>query len=100
LVADGESPDEAAWPADDGFDELLGAALAAGVPPPEAWAPWRRALVPLFGEATLAQAEALLAGEQRFFGIVAPGEDFAGCALHARLLDAFARVAGAGGRCQ
>lgn len=96
-LADGELPDEVVWSDDDdAFEEFLGVSLNGGVPPSEAWAPWRRALLPLFGAATLAQAEALLAGEQRFFAIDAPGEAFAGCALHARLLDAFARLAGAG----
>ncbi|MBK1681778.1 30S ribosomal protein S12 methylthiotransferase accessory factor YcaO [Rhodocyclus tenuis] len=65
------------------------------LPTPADWAPWRVALLPMFGAATLAQAEAMLAGERRAFGIAAPGEDFAGCALHARLLAAGQRLAAA-----
>jgi ribosomal protein S12 methylthiotransferase accessory factor len=43
----------------------------------------------LFGSETLAQAEALLAGEQRFLAIAAPGRNLEGCALHRRLLEAY-----------
>lgn len=54
--------------------------------------PFRTALGHLFGPATLADAEALMARELRFFGIDAPGTAFAGCAMHQRLLAAYEKV--------
>ncbi|MCF8197544.1 MAG: YcaO-like family protein [Sulfuritalea sp.] len=52
----------------------------------------RTALSHLYGEATLASAEAILRREQRFFGITAPGMDLKGCDLHQRLLTAYAKL--------
>jgi ribosomal protein S12 methylthiotransferase accessory factor len=49
----------------------------------------RDALELLHGAATVAEAEALLAGEQRFFGIAAPGLTLQGCGAHQRLLAAY-----------
>ncbi len=46
----------------------------------------------LFGAEALVEAEALLAGEQRFFTVGTPGLTLAGCALHQRLLDAYAKA--------
>lgn len=92
ALAGGEEPDEAVWIGADEEEEAEFADAGEEIPRPEAWAPWRGALLPLFGEATLQEAEALLAGELRFFGIAAPGADFAGCERHRRLLAAFARV--------
>ncbi len=56
------------------------------------YAPYRQALASLYGESTLAQAEALLTRQQRFFGIAAPGKKLSGFALHQRLLDAYDKV--------
>ena len=50
------------------------------------------ALKAMFGEDTLTRAEALLAGELRFFGKPSPGLDLEGCDLHQRLLDAYAKL--------
>lgn len=52
----------------------------------------RSALSHLYGDATLASAEAMLLREQRFFGIAAPGMDLKGCELHQRLLAAYAKL--------
>ncbi|MCF8177899.1 MAG: YcaO-like family protein [Sulfuritalea sp.] len=52
----------------------------------------RTALSHLYGEATLASAEAILRREQRFFGIAAPGMELNGCELHQRLLAAYAKL--------
>lgn len=46
----------------------------------------------LFDADTLATAQALLDGTQRFFAIAPPGEKLKGCALHQRLLDAYGKV--------
>jgi ribosomal protein S12 methylthiotransferase accessory factor len=46
----------------------------------------------LYGAATVAQAEALLDGSQRFFAISAPGPDLSGCNMHQRLLAAYEKV--------
>ena len=46
----------------------------------------------LYGTATLERTMALLEGSERFFGVRGPGAEFSGCALHARLLAAFAKV--------
>jgi ribosomal protein S12 methylthiotransferase accessory factor len=52
----------------------------------------RTALDDLYGDATLASAEAMLRREQRFFGIEAPGLTLEGCDLHRRLLAAYAKL--------
>jgi len=46
----------------------------------------------LYGAATVEQAAALLDGEQRFFAIAAPGTTLKGCAMHQRLIEAYAKV--------
>ena len=56
------------------------------------YTPYCQALASLYGESTLAQAEALLTRQQRFFGIAAPGKKLSGFALHQRLLDAYDKV--------
>ena len=53
---------------------------------------YRKPLVGLYGETTLGTAEALLTRELRFFGIVAPGAELAGCQLHHHLLEAYEKV--------
>lgn len=50
------------------------------------------ALHALYSESTVAQAIQLLSGEERFFGIKAPGLQLEGCEMHARLLAAYAKV--------
>lgn len=50
------------------------------------------ALLALHGEATLAQATALLDGELRFFNQPSPGLDLMGCEMHERLLAAYAKL--------
>lgn len=52
----------------------------------------RDALKTLYGTHVLAQADALIDRRERFFGIEAPGAALKGCLLHARLLDAYARI--------
>ncbi|MFH1872536.1 MAG: 30S ribosomal protein S12 methylthiotransferase accessory factor YcaO [Pseudomonadota bacterium] len=52
----------------------------------------RAALEHLYGSTTLATAEAMLRGEQRCFGIVAPGLALKGCDLHQALLAAYAKL--------
>ena len=46
----------------------------------------------LFGPETVATAEALRDGTQRFFATATPGEDLKGCALHQRLLEAYGKA--------
>ncbi len=53
---------------------------------------YRDSLLSLYGDATLATAEAMLRGERRFFGLDAPGGDLAGCDMHQRLLAAYRKV--------
>ena len=50
------------------------------------------ALELLFDAETVATAQALLEGTQRFFAIAPPGEELKGCALHQRLLEAYGKV--------
>ncbi|PKM42203.1 MAG: 30s ribosomal protein S12 methylthiotransferase accessory protein YcaO [Gammaproteobacteria bacterium HGW-Gammaproteobacteria-1] len=50
------------------------------------------ALQQLYGVGTLDQAQALLSGELRFFGVTAPGAVLAGCDMHQRLLAAYGKV--------
>jgi ribosomal protein S12 methylthiotransferase accessory factor len=52
----------------------------------------RGALDQLYGSSTVATAEALLTGEQRFFALEAPGMAFKGCEMHQRLLAAYAKL--------
>lgn len=52
----------------------------------------RAALEHLYGRITLATAEAMLCGEQRCFGIEAPGMALKGCELHQALLTAYAKL--------
>jgi ribosomal protein S12 methylthiotransferase accessory factor len=47
---------------------------------------YEAAMLSLYGEATVDQAIAMLDGDVRFFGLVSPGLDLAGCDLHQRLL--------------
>lgn len=58
----------------------------------ESTAACRDALELLHGGDILAQAEAMLAGEQRFFAATAPGPDLRGSAMHRRLLEAYAKT--------
>ena len=53
---------------------------------------YENALEQLYGADTLHQAEALLGGAQRFFGLEAPGMMLAGCDLHQRLLAAYGKL--------
>ncbi|MGD9787971.1 MAG: 30S ribosomal protein S12 methylthiotransferase accessory factor YcaO [Sulfuricellaceae bacterium] len=56
---------------DEGYDEALGH---------------------LYGADTLARAKALLEGEERFFGLDAPGMGLEGCETHRRLLEAYGKA--------
>jgi ribosomal protein S12 methylthiotransferase accessory factor len=53
---------------------------------------YRASLLSLFGHYTLSTAEAMLRGEERFFGLDAPGLDLAGCVTHQRLLRAYRKL--------
>jgi len=53
---------------------------------------YRASLLSLFGNYTLTTAEAMLRGEERFFGLDAPGLDLAGCVTHQRLLRAYRKL--------
>lgn len=53
---------------------------------------YRGALKHLYGADTLQQAQALLNGEQRFFGLTAPGMALDGCEMHQRLLEAYGKL--------
>ncbi len=55
-------------------------------------APYSDALKSLYGADTLQQAQALLNGEQRFFGLHAPGMALEGCDMHQRLLEAYGKL--------
>ncbi len=52
----------------------------------------RGVLEQLYGSATVATAEAMLEGQQRFFGIAAPGLGLEGCDMHQRLLAAYGKL--------
>ncbi len=54
--------------------------------------PYSDALTHLYGADTLQQALALLNGEQRFFGLHAPGIALQGCDMHQRLLEAYGKL--------
>ncbi len=49
-------------------------------------------LMSLYGADTLKTARAMLRGEQRYFGLQAPGLDLAGCDMHQRLLAAYRKL--------
>jgi ribosomal protein S12 methylthiotransferase accessory factor len=53
---------------------------------------YRASLLGLFGNYALTTAEAMLRGEERFFGLDAPGMDLAGCVTHQRLLRAYRKL--------
>ena len=53
---------------------------------------FRRALELLYGDETLAMAEALLDGSERFFGLEPLGPNFEGSALHQSLLAAYDKL--------
>jgi ribosomal protein S12 methylthiotransferase accessory factor len=55
-------------------------------------APYLSALRQLYGAAALLQAQALIAQTDRFMGISAPGLALEGCAMHQKLLNAYAKV--------
>jgi ribosomal protein S12 methylthiotransferase accessory factor len=55
-------------------------------------APYGAALQSLYGADALRQAQALLNGEQRFFGLHAPGMALEGCDMHQRLLEAYGKL--------
>ncbi|MBK6356937.1 MAG: YcaO-like family protein [Betaproteobacteria bacterium] len=55
-------------------------------------AAYEAALFSLYGEETLDQAVAMLDGDIRFFGLVSPGLDLAGCDLHQRLLKEYEKA--------
>jgi len=50
------------------------------------------ALVSLYGDETLDLATDLIDGQVRFFGLVSPGLELAGCDLHQRLLGEYAKA--------
>jgi ribosomal protein S12 methylthiotransferase accessory factor len=54
--------------------------------------PYSDALKHLYGTDTLQQAQALLNGELRFFGLHAPGMALEGCDMHQRLLEAYGKL--------
>ncbi|HJU71673.1 MAG TPA: 30S ribosomal protein S12 methylthiotransferase accessory factor YcaO [Paucimonas sp.] len=54
--------------------------------------PYHAALIALYGEDALSQADALLSRRERFFGLHAPGMGLEGCDLHQRLLAAYTKV--------
>ncbi|MBC7786801.1 MAG: YcaO-like family protein [Methylophilaceae bacterium] len=49
-------------------------------------------LISLYGENTLKQAQALINGENRFFGLDSPGLNLEGCNMHQRLLAAYNKM--------
>ena len=55
-------------------------------------ADYRRALNLLYGEETVRQAQALIDGSEKFFGLVALGPDMEGSAMHASLLKAYDKL--------
>ena len=54
--------------------------------------PYRSTLTSLYGANTLAQAEALLNRQQRFFDIALPGKELNGFEMHRHLLEAYGKV--------
>jgi ribosomal protein S12 methylthiotransferase accessory factor len=55
-------------------------------------APYLGALQHFYGAETLQQAQALLSGELRFFGVSSPGMNLEGSDMHQRLLAAYAKL--------
>jgi ribosomal protein S12 methylthiotransferase accessory factor len=55
-------------------------------------APYSEALKQLYGAESLQQAQALLNGKQRFFGLHSPGMALEGCDMHQRLLEAYGKL--------
>lgn len=55
-------------------------------------ADYRRSMVLLYGEANVGQAEALLDGRDKFFGLEALGVDMQGSAMHQTLLAAYDKL--------
>jgi ribosomal protein S12 methylthiotransferase accessory factor len=53
---------------------------------------YQASLLSLFGNYTLTTAQAMLRGEERFFGLDAPGHDLVGCVTHQRLLRAYRKL--------
>jgi ribosomal protein S12 methylthiotransferase accessory factor len=53
---------------------------------------YRSALEHLYGKTTVTTAEAMLQGQQRFFGVGVLGENLEGCDMHQRLLAAYAKL--------
>ena len=53
---------------------------------------YQTSLQHLYGAETVNTAEAMLRGEQRYFGLQSPGRDFAGCDMHQRLLAAYRKL--------
>jgi len=53
---------------------------------------YHASLLSLFGNFTLTTAQAMLRGEERFFGLDAPGMDLTGCVMHQRLLRAYRKL--------
>jgi ribosomal protein S12 methylthiotransferase accessory factor len=53
---------------------------------------YNTSLLSLFGNYTLTTAQAMLRGEERFFGLDAPGMDLAACVTHQRLLRAYRKL--------
>ncbi len=53
---------------------------------------YQQALAGLFGQEVVDCAQAMLRGEQRFFGHSAPGLDLNGCTMHQALLEGYAKL--------
>ncbi|MGI4860505.1 MAG: 30S ribosomal protein S12 methylthiotransferase accessory factor YcaO [Janthinobacterium lividum] len=53
---------------------------------------YRHALTLMYGESVVRQAEALVSGEERFFGLEPLGPDFEGSAMHQNLLAAYDKL--------
>jgi ribosomal protein S12 methylthiotransferase accessory factor len=53
---------------------------------------YHASLLSLFGNTTLTTAQAMLRGEERFFGLDAPGLDLSACVTHQRLLRAYLKL--------
>jgi ribosomal protein S12 methylthiotransferase accessory factor len=55
-------------------------------------APYAASLHSLYGAETVKTAQAMLRGEQRYFGLQTPGMDLAGCVMHQHLLAAYLKL--------
>ncbi|MGI4857857.1 MAG: 30S ribosomal protein S12 methylthiotransferase accessory factor YcaO, partial [Janthinobacterium lividum] len=53
---------------------------------------YRHALTLMYGDGVVRQAEALVSGEERFFGLEPLGPDFEGSAMHRNLLAAYDKL--------